>query len=222
VRVLALTHGPSVGPGVFADAVRKGGHELVEHELPVGGVPQDEPDAVVVLGGAMHPDEEERHGWLLPELRYLEEQLERGTPMLGVCLGSQLIARAAGARVFRADEAEVGWFPVELTDAAAADPVAASLPARFDAFQWHHYTHDLPGGAVELARSSVCTQAYRLGRAWGVQFHPEVRAEQVEAWLAEDPDDVPDPAVFRAATRERIEGWNDLGRRLCAAFLNTV
>jgi GMP synthase (glutamine-hydrolysing) len=222
VRVLALTHGPNVGPGVFADAVRSDGHELVEHELPVSGVPQDEPDAIVVLGGAMHPDEEERHGWLLPELRYLEEQLERGTPMLGVCLGSQLIARAAGARVFRADEAEVGWFPVELTDAAAADPVAASLPARFDAFQWHHYTHDLPGGAVELARSSVCTQAYRLGRAWGVQFHPEVRAEQVEAWLAEDLDDIPDPAVFREATRERIEGWNDLGRRLCGAFLNTV
>jgi GMP synthase (glutamine-hydrolysing) len=222
VRVLALTHGPSVGPGVFADAVRAGGHELVEHELPVGGAPEDEADAIVVLGGAMHPDEDERHGWLVPELRYLEEQLERGTPLLGVCLGSQLIARAAGARVFRADEPEVGWLPVALTDAAAGDPVAASLPARFDAFQWHHYTHDLPDGAVELARSSLCTQAYRLGHAWGVQFHPEVRAEQVESWLAEDPDDVPDPAALREATLERIEGWNELGRRLCAAFLAAV
>ena len=222
MRVLALTHGPSVGPGVFADAARAGGHELVEHELPVAGVPEDEADAIVVLGGAMHPDEEERHGWLVPELRYLEQQLERGTPMLGVCLGSQLIARAAGARVFRADEPEVGWLPVALTEAAAGDPVAASLPARFDAFQWHHYTHDLPDGAVELARSSVCTQAFRLGRAWGVQFHPEVRAEQVESWLAEDPDDVPDPAALREATRERIEGWNELGRRLCAAFLAAV
>jgi GMP synthase (glutamine-hydrolysing) len=188
----------------------------------VGGVPEDEADAIVVLGGAMHPDEEERHGWLVPELRYLEQQLERGTPMLGVCLGSQLIARAAGARVFRADEPEVGWLPVTLTDAAAGDPVAASLPARFEAFQWHHYTHDLPDGAVELARSGVCTQAFRLGRAWGVQFHPEVRAEQVESWLAEDPDDVPDPAALREATRERIEGWNELGRRLCTAFVDAV
>ena len=219
MRVLALTHGPSVGPGVFGDAVLAGGHELVEHELPVGVVPQDEADAIVVLGGAMHPDEEERHGWLVPELQYLQEQLERGTPMLGVCLGSQLIARAAGARVFRTDEPEVGWLPVQLTAAAAVDPVARSLPARFDAFQWHHYTHDLPDGAVELARSSVCTQAYRLGRAWGVQFHPEVRAEQVESWLAEDPDDVSDPAALRKATRERIAGWNHLGRRLCNAFL---
>ncbi len=222
MRVLAITHGPNVGPGVFEDAVRAAGHELVERQLPVEGVPAVDADAIVVLGGAMHPDEEERHGWLGPELRYLEQQLERGTPMLGVCLGSQLIARAAGARVFRAVEPEVGWLPVEVTEAGAADSVASALPPRFDAFQWHHYTHDLPDGAVELARSPVCTQAFRLGRAWGVQFHPEVRAEQVESWLAEDPDDVADPSALRAVTRERIEDWNELGRRLCAAFLTAV
>jgi GMP synthase (glutamine-hydrolysing) len=219
VRVLAITHGPSVGPGVFEDAVRAGGHELVEHQLPAAGVLNREADAIVVLGGAMHPDEEERHGWLRPELRYLERQLERGTPMLGVCLGSQLIARAAGARVFRADEPEVGWLPVEVTAAGGSDPVCSALPSRFDAFQWHHYTHDLPAGAVELARTDVSLQAYRLGNAWGVQFHPEVRQEQVESWLAEDPDDVADPAALRAETRERIAGWNELGRGLCSAFL---
>ena len=176
MKVLALTHGPSVGPGVFEDAVRDGGHELVEWQVPVDGAPTAAADAVIVLGGAMHPDEEERHGWLRPELEYLGGLLERGTPMLGVCLGSQLLARAAGASVFRSAEPEVGWLPVELTEAAATDPVAASLPERFDAFQWHHYTHELPAGAVELARSRVCTQAFRLGQAWGVQFHPEVRA----------------------------------------------
>jgi GMP synthase (glutamine-hydrolysing) len=217
--VLAITHGPSVGPGVFEDAVRTGGHELAVHELPRAGVPVDDADAIVVLGGAMHPDEEERHDWLVPELRYLERQLERGTPLLGVCLGSQLIARAAGARVFLASEPEVGWLPVDVTQAGAADPVVSALPSRFDAFQWHLYTHDLPDGAVELARSPVCTQAFRLGSARGVQFHPEVRAQQVETWLAEDPDDVDDPAALRAATRERIVAWNELGRRLCSAFL---
>jgi GMP synthase (glutamine-hydrolysing) len=222
VRVLAITHGPSVGPGVFEDVVRSAGHELVERQLPVDGVPTEDADAILVLGGAMHPDEEERHGWLRPELRYLEQQVERGTPMLGVCLGSQLIARAAGARVFRAVEPEVGWLPVEVTEAGTADSVASALPPRFDAFQWHHYTHDLPDGALELARSPVCTQAFRLGRAWGVQFHPEVRAEQVESWLAEDPDDVDDPAALLAATRERIAAWNELGRRLCSAFLRAV
>jgi GMP synthase (glutamine-hydrolysing) len=170
----------------------------------------------------MHPDQEDRHAWLRPELRFLERELERGTPLVGVCLGSQLIARAAGARVFQASEAEVGWLPVEVTESGSADPVAASLPQRFDAFQWHHYTHGLPDGAVELARSRVCTQSFRLGRAWGVQFHPEVRAEQVESWLADDPEDVADPAALRAETHERIEDWNELGRRLCSAFLQAV
>lgn len=222
MRVLALTHGPSVGPGVFADAVRDAGHELVEWQVPLRGAPDRNADAVIVLGGAMHPDEEERHGWLHPELEYLGGLIERGTPVLGVCLGSQLLARAAGASVFRSPEPEVGWLPVELTEAAATDPVAASLPERFDAFQWHHYTHELPAGAVELAHSRVCTQAFRLGQAWGVQFHPEVRAAQVEAWLAEEPADVADPEALRIATRTRIAAWNELGRRLCGAFLEAV
>ena len=222
MRILALTHGDNVGPGVFEDAVRAAGHQLVERNVARVGVPDEGADAAIVLGGAMHPDQDDRHPWLAPELRYLERELERGTPMLGVCLGSQLIARAAGARVFQASEPEVGWLQVEVTESGSADPVAAALPQRFDAFQWHHYTHDLPEGAVELARSPVCTQAFRLGRAWGVQFHPEVRGDQVESWLAEDPDDVADPASLREATRERIEDWNELGRRLCAAFLQAL
>ena len=222
MRILALTHGDNVGPGVFEDAARAAGHELVERNVARNGVPEEGADAVIVLGGAMHPDQDDRHPWLTPELRLLAGELERGTPMLGICLGSQLIARAAGAQVFRAAEPEVGWLPVEVTAEGAADPVAVALPARFDAFQWHHYTHDLPDGAVELARSPICTQAFRLGRAWGVQFHPEVRGEQVESWLAEDPDDVADPAALRAATRERIAAWNELGRRLCSAFLQAV
>ncbi len=219
MRVLAVTHGPSVGPGVFAEAVDGAGHELVEWPVQLGGAAPEGADAVIVLGGAMHPDEDERHGWLTTELRWLEGLLDDGTPLLGVCLGSQLVARAAGAEVFRSSESEVGWLPVERTAAAADDPVAVALPERFDAFEWHHYTHTLPAGAVELARSRVCTQAFRLGNAWGVQFHPEVRGEQVEEWLREDPEDVSDPEGLIAATRERIAAWNELGRSLCRAFL---
>jgi GMP synthase-like glutamine amidotransferase len=222
MKVLALTHGPSVGPGVFGDAVRDAGHELVERRVPVVGAQRDEADAVLVFGGAMHPDEDDRHGWLRPELRVLEELLAGGTPLFGVCLGAQLIARAAGAEVLRAPEPEVGWLPVELTDAGREDPVAGSLPERFDAFQWHHYTHALPPGAHELARSTVCLQAFRLGSAWGVQFHPEVHASQVESWLAEEPADAPDPERLRVETRTRIGAWNELGRRLCGAFLEAA
>jgi GMP synthase (glutamine-hydrolysing) len=222
MKVLALTHGPRVGPGVFGKAVRGAGHELVERRVPIAGVRPAKADAVLVFGGAMHPDEDARHGWLRPELRLLEQLLDEGTPLFGVCLGAQLIARAAGAEVLRAAEPEVGWLQVELTDAGREDPVASSLPERFDAFQWHHYTHELPAGAEELARSAVCTQAFRLGNAWGVQFHPEVHAAQVDAWLDEEPSDASDPERLRTETRERIEAWNELGRELCGAFLATV
>jgi GMP synthase (glutamine-hydrolysing) len=220
MRVLALTHGSNVGPGVFADAIREAGHELVERVVPADGLPAHGADAAIVLGGAMHPDEEETHGWLRAEVEWIADALARGTPLLGVCLGSQLIARAGGARVYRAAEPEVGWLPVDV--AGNGDPLAAALPRRFDAFQFHEYTHDLPDGAVELARSAVCTQAYRLGSAWGVQFHPEVRLEQIESWAAEEPHAVGDVAAFVEESRRRIDDWNELGRRLCAAFLDTT
>ena len=219
MKVLALTHGPSVGPGVFGEAVRDAGHELVELRVPLAGARTAEADAVLVFGGAMHPDEDARHGWLRPELGLLEQLLADGTPLFGVCLGAQLIARAAGAEVLQAPEPEIGWLPVELTDAGREDPVARSLPERFDAFQWHHYTFELPAGAQELARSALCTQAFRLGSAWGVQFHPEVEAAQVETWLDEESSDVPDPEVLRGETRKRIGAWNELGRNLCSTFL---
>ena len=171
---------------------------------------------MIVLGGAMHPDEEERHGWLRPSYEYSaacsrRHACARRLPRLAAD------ARAAGASVFRSPEPEVGWLPVELTEAAATDPVAASLPERFDAFQ--SPLHARAPGRRRRAGAQPRLPAGVPARAGvGVEFHPEVRAAQVEAWLSEDPEDVADPQALRAATRERIDGWNELGRRLCAAF----
>ena len=222
MKVLALTHGPSVGPGVFGAEVSAAGHELEVRDVAGGAAPTTDADAILVFGGAMHPDQEERHPWLVDEQRFLAEVLARETPVLGVCLGAQLLAKAAGASVHPAAEPEVGWLPVELTGAAASDPVFAAAPARFEAFQWHHYTYGLPGGAIELAQSRACTQAFRLGAAVGIQFHAEVTEAQVVQWLAEDPDDVDDAPALRAATRERIGAWNAFGRTLCRGFLDSV
>ena len=172
----------------------------------------------------MHADDDVYHPWLEPEARWLRQLIVRGRPVLGICLGVQLLARACGGWVARMPQGpEIGWCEVELTEAGTADPVLGVLPRRFEALQWHHYTYGLPTGAVELARGEVCTQAFRVGAAcWGVQFHPEVTAPQLEEWIVDAEDPPPDPDRLRAETPLRIGRWNELGRSLCAAFLHAA
>ena len=222
MKVLALTHGPSVGPGVFGEAVRDAGHDLVERRVPLAGARPRR--RTRCSSSAVRCTRTRTNGTAgcVRSCACSRSCSPTAMPLFGVCLGAQLIARAAGAEVLPAPEPEVGWLPVELTGRRSRGPGRGSLPQRFDAFQWHHYTHELPAGAEELARSAVCTQAFRLGSAWGVQFHPEVHATQVESWLDEEPAGAPDPERLRAETRERIEAWNELGRELCGAFLATV
>lgn len=223
-RVLAIVHQRDAGPGVFAD---------LEAELDEW-MPADAPppslegyDAVMVFGGAMNVDQEDRLDWLRPEKELLREVLERRLPVLGVCLGSQLLAEAAGAEPRRAREPEIGWHKIELTSEAADDPLLGGLPERLEGFSWHSYEAPLPPGAVVLARSPVCLQAFRLdGRAaWGLQFHAEVTEAIVRDWLADyrsDPDAVRvgiDPDALRAETRRRIGAWNETGRAIARRFL---
>lgn len=225
MRVLSVFHGPSVHGGVFDETVEHAGHTLERWAVALGSAPRPARtyDAVMVFGGAMHPDEDGRFPWLERETRFLEEVLAEEVPAIGVCLGAQLVARAAGAWVGPAREAEIGWHEVVLTPAGLADPVLGTLPERTEAFQWHRYTFATPTGGTELATSDVCTQAFRAGNAWAIQFHAEVTAAMVESWIAEDGDDVPgDPAEFLAETRARIEAWNERGRALCAAFLDAA
>jgi GMP synthase (glutamine-hydrolysing) len=227
MRVLSVVHGSDARTELFRPVVEEAGHRLDEWSFvwdsapppPVGSY-----DAVFVFGGAMHADQDSLHPWLADETAWLAEVVARRTPVLGVCLGVQLLARALDSWVERMVLGpEVGWCPVTLTDDGADDPVLGVLPREFTALQWHHYTYGLPAGAVELARSPVCTQAFRVGETcWGVQFHPEVTASQLEGWL-DDPDDpAPEPAVLRAETPLHIERWNELGRALCRAFLDAA
>jgi GMP synthase (glutamine-hydrolysing) len=217
MRVLSLVHGPNVRAELFGDVVEDQGHELVEVQAETGMPPLDGVDALLVFGGSQQVDQEDEHPWLVPEDAFLRETLARGLPTLGVCLGAQLIAKAAGAWAGPSERPEAGWTPVELTDAGESDPVLGALPRRFDAFQLHRYTYAVPGGAVELARSEGNTQAFRLGAAWAVQFHPEVREAQVVAWLVED--DVPQRDEIAASLPGRLPSWQELGARLCRAFL---
>ena len=223
---LAVIHGESVRSGVFGEVVRERGHGLEEWSLawdkPLPR-PLDAYGAVLVFGGAMHADQDDHHPWLREEDMFLQRLLDLHMPVLGICLGAQLLAKAAHAPVYPVDEAEVGWFEVELTAAGTEDPVLGRLPQTFDAFQWHYYAHDVPAGAVELARNRVCTQAFRLGdSAWGVQFHPEVTLHQVQSWIHEEKGLPVDPGGLLAETTERIDTWNTLGRELCAGFVDAA
>lgn len=226
MRVLSVTHGPSVPGGVFDEVVEGAGHELERWVVPLGGAPQPATsyEAVMVFGGSMHPDQDEHFGWLEREAEFLRQALTNEVPVVGVCLGAQMLARAAGAQVAPASTPEIGWLEVELTPEGRADPVLGVMPARIEAFQWHHYTFEIPAGGRELARSAVCTQAFRQGpSAWGLQFHAEVTLPMVKTWLAEEVDDLPiSPSDFLAATEDRIAVWNEHGRRLCAAFLEAA
>jgi GMP synthase (glutamine-hydrolysing) len=226
MHVLSVIHGEKVRAGVFGDVVEARGHRLEEWSLAWGTPlprPLDAYGAVLVFGGAMHADQEGHHPWLRDENLFLQRLLDLHKPVLGICLGAQLLAKAAHAQVGPADEPEIGWYDVELTAEGSDDPLLRSLPSRFDAFQWHYYEHGLPAGGVELARSRVCTQAFRLGdNAWGVQFHPEVTLEQVEGWLEEDEPVPIDRGRLLTDTRERIDAWNGVGRTLCDAFVDVA
>ena len=232
MRALSIAHQRDAGPGVFADAMRSLG---IDHDVWFRAEADEPPrdaasyDAVLVFGGAMHTDQEERHPWLSDEKALLRDLLERRLPLLGVCLGAQLVAEAAGGSARRAPAPEIGWHEVDMTSAGARDPVLGSLAPRFTAFQWHSYEFTLPPGATPLARSAVCLQAYRVGDcAWGIQFHAEVSRADAEAWIDDyrsDEDAVRiglDPDALRRRTHSSIEQWNELGRGVCTRFLESI
>jgi len=229
MRVLAVVHQDDAGPGVFARVASERGHLEVwrpYEELGPRHVEVD-PDAVMVLGGAMDTYQEGEHPWLRREKQWLTGLLERGVPVLGVCLGAQLLSEAAGGSVRQTTEPEIGWREVTLSREALDDPLLGSLPERFASFQWHSFEAVPPLGSPALARSEHSLQAFRTGEsAWGLQFHAEVDAPTLEGWIegyASDADAVRlgiEPERLRAESEPEIEHWNETGRGLCERFLD--
>jgi GMP synthase (glutamine-hydrolysing) len=229
VRVLSIVHEHDAGPGVFADVARERGEEIVEW-TPARQAPPAAAgfEAVLVFGGAMHVDQEDGHGWLAVEKQLLRSLLGLGTPALGVCLGAQLLAEVAGGEARRMAQPEIGWTSAELTGQAAADPLLGPLPTRFEGFQWHSYEALPPDGAVPLARSKACMQAFSLAAApwWGIQFHAEATSETIAAWIGgyrSDEDAVRANMSWEAVlleTDQKIARWNALGMGICRRFLD--
>jgi GMP synthase (glutamine-hydrolysing) len=180
--LLAVQHVPWEGPHRILDACRD---LQVKTVKPLAGQPlpaHDEVAGAVFMGGPMNVDEVERFPALAAEREWLAEAAERGMPVLGICLGAQLLARALGAEVRPGGAPEIGFAEVEVAE--PDDPVLGGLAPRAEVLHWHGDVFDLPQGAEHLASSerTEC-QAFHAGNAWGVLFHPEADFALVEAWL---------------------------------------
>jgi GMP synthase (glutamine-hydrolysing) len=194
-RVYVFQHIACEDLGTFAEILTARGFRSDYVRLFDGDrVPDDwgAARALIFLGGPMSVNDEARYAYLAAEKAIIRAALERGQPLLGVCLGAQLLAAAAGARVFPGPRPEIGWEPVTLTLEGRHDPLLAPLAQLAAVFHWHGETFDLPAGAVRLASSAVTkNQAFRIGHAaYGLQFHLEVDAAMIGSWMDSYPEDL--------------------------------
>ena len=180
-----LTHVPFEGLGSMENIFVSGGHRLsntcfyLDQPLP----PVDGFDALVVMGGPMSVNEEARYPWLRKEKDFIYQALMREVPVLGVCLGAQLIAAVLGASVVKNAHEEIGWYPVRLARERIADGPMQNLPDSFDALHWHGDTFSIPSGAHHFISSEGCAnQAFAYGNnVVGLQFHLEMLPSHVQA-----------------------------------------
>ncbi|HVO36345.1 MAG TPA: type 1 glutamine amidotransferase [Gemmatimonadales bacterium] len=218
---VVIQHAAGEGPGLIGLLARQRGLPLDLRRMDLGEALPDVSAvaALVVLGGPMGAYEALAHPHLLDEQRLLEEAVERGLPVLGICLGSQLLAAALGARVYPGPEPEIGVFEVKLTQDGADDPLLGPAGPKFSAFHWHGDTFELPPGAVHIASTRAYKhQAFRFGdRAWGLQFHIELDQALAREWAAVLPRGAsptePQRAAIEKTGRGVLNRFFELARR---------
>jgi GMP synthase (glutamine-hydrolysing) len=207
-RVLVLQHHHADPPAAIATALVAHGFRVdivrAHDGQPIPATLGDGPlfaRAVVSMGGPMSADETKAHPFLMAERRLLEAALRAGVPVLGVCLGGQVLASVLGAKLRKSERKEIGWHPTSLTPGAAEDPLFAGEAPTFVPFHWHGDLFEVPPGAVPLARSAITpVQAFRHGdRAHGLQFHLETNDALVRTMLASFPEELADEGIDPAA-----------------------
>lgn len=194
MRIACLQHVPFEGPAAIGSWAASHGFPIFATRLfangPLPGL--DTFDMLVVMGGPMSVNDEQRFDWLAPESEFVRHAIDNNKRVLGICLGAQLIAKAMGAKVYANQEREIGWFPVRRTSVSSSHTAFASLPETFTALHWHGETFDLPSGATQLATSTACRhQAFSIdNQVMGLQFHLESTPESVDALIQNCPGDL--------------------------------
>lgn len=185
MRAVCLKHVPFEGPGAFAPALTDRGVSLDHYLVPRDGLPKDAGDLLIVMGGPMSVNDSD--SWIAEETAFIRSALLAGKPVIGVCLGSQFMAKALAATVRSGKALEIGMTPIRLTPEAQQDPVFKSLPDSFDVFEWHGEVFDLPQSCVPLAGSTIAPlQAFRYGtRAYGLLFHVEMEQAGIDVLCRE-------------------------------------
>lgn len=186
IRIHCLQHEPFMGLGTIEAWAEEKGHIITKtrfyenDELPFS----DHFDWLVISGGTMCVYEEKKYPWLANEKTFIKKAIASGKPVLGICMGAQLISTVMGGKVRKNLYKEMGWYPVSMTKDAESSPILSVLPEHFMTFQWHQDTFSIPPGARRLASSEACPdQAFEIGSAVGVQFHPESSVESIEHLL---------------------------------------
>jgi len=186
--ITVIRHVPFEGLGRIAPVLENAGIPFQYFDLFAGDAPPHPSlsPALILMGGPQSAND--NYPYLQTELRLIEATLRAGRPILGVCLGAQMVAKALGATVRQNAVKEIGWFPLHFSGTGASDPLLAGLPNPFTVLQWHGDTFDIPSGAVHLAESELCkNQAFRLGSdVYGFQFHLETTPEMLADWCQQD------------------------------------
>jgi GMP synthase-like glutamine amidotransferase len=224
--ILILQHEPRGPPGTVTKILDE---MRVEYEV-VKVYEEGLPSApyltgLIIMGGSMGAYDEDRNRFLLGEKEFIALVHQMGIPILGICLGGQLVAEALGGRVYTGEEKQRGWHPLPLTPEAKDDPVFKDLHDNEMVFHWHGDGFELPPGAALLAKDHY-DQAFRLGRTYGVQFHPEMTQEMVDDWLRDFKGSVEERERI-VEERERIvedagkylDPLRELNRKILEGFL---
>ena len=226
MRAICLQHVTFEGPGAFASALMKHSISIECHLVPKNGLPQDDGDLLIVMGGPMSVNDPDP--WIAEETAFIRSALLAGKPVLGICLGSQFMAKALGATIGPGQALEIGMTPIYLTHEGKQDPVFATCPGTFDVFEWHGEISDLPKYCVPLAGSDVAPlQAFRYGsRAYGLLFHLEMEETGVESLCRECAQDLTKARLtaqqVRADALPHLPQLHQVADRLVAHLLDSA